>query len=251
MIKKSKITVKHYLNTNLKPYIINDVKHYSVYLMLVAHRKNTKVKSIAFDNYYSESVFSEIINSKDTYDQDLIRNEITALTLISEITINELKEFDTAFITSYFKYSSKNFIDSLAQGIDILNQNSKNQISCFINCLHLNSCFLDYTSLEYISILDFFGYKIQNLLKNYFKNELNSKDCIKDIELFNKHMFYSSLKRFEKTIIKTKNYYLIEKYSNSFNKISNIECRNKQKYYESKDYLEDLKNLEKKENKKK
>ena len=41
----NKITVKHYLNTNLKPYVINGDKYYSIYALVTSHRQNTKVKS--------------------------------------------------------------------------------------------------------------------------------------------------------------------------------------------------------------
>ncbi len=108
----AKITAKHFLNTNLKPYLINKEKHYSVYISLVAYRKNTKVKSIVLDEYYNENTFNEIINSSDEYDINLIENEINTISLITEISVEVLKEFDTAFITSYFKFSSLINIDS-------------------------------------------------------------------------------------------------------------------------------------------
>ena len=57
-----KITIKHFLNTNLKPYIINKQNYYSVYLLITAQRKTTKVKSLVFDEYYSESDFESIFN---------------------------------------------------------------------------------------------------------------------------------------------------------------------------------------------
>jgi len=108
----AKITAKHFLNTNLKPYLINKEKHYSVYISLVAYRKNTKVKSVVFDEYYNENTFNEIVNSSDEYDINLIENEINTISLITEISVDVLKEFDTAFITSYFKFSSMINIDS-------------------------------------------------------------------------------------------------------------------------------------------
>ena len=102
----SKITAKHFLNTNLKPYIINGVKHYSIYILLIAYRQNTKVKSITFNEYYSEDFFNEIINSNDKEDINLIDNEINTITLIAEFLTDILGKFDTAFITSYFKFTS-------------------------------------------------------------------------------------------------------------------------------------------------
>ena len=41
-----KITVKHFLNTNLKPYVINKQNYYSIYVFVTANRKTTKLKSI-------------------------------------------------------------------------------------------------------------------------------------------------------------------------------------------------------------
>lgn len=108
----AKITAKHFLNTNLKPYLINKEKHFSVYIALVAYRKNTKVKSITFDEYYNENTFNEIFNSTDEYDINLIENEIKTLSLITEIAVNILNDFDTAFVTAFFKFSSIINIDS-------------------------------------------------------------------------------------------------------------------------------------------
>jgi hypothetical protein len=42
----SKITVKHFLNTNLKPYLIGDEKYYKVYFLLRYQNKSTKLRSI-------------------------------------------------------------------------------------------------------------------------------------------------------------------------------------------------------------
>ena len=57
-----KITVKHYLNTNLKPYIIDGEKYYKIYVLIRADTQNTKIKSDVSSNEYTETEFEKLIN---------------------------------------------------------------------------------------------------------------------------------------------------------------------------------------------
>ncbi|AQX13494.1 hypothetical protein [Elizabethkingia meningoseptica] len=242
----SKITAKHFLNTNLKPYLINKEKHYSIYISLVAYRKNTKVKSITFDEYYSEDTFNDIINSVDEYDINLIENEISIITLITELTVSVLKEFDTAFITAYFKFSSIINVDSYLEYDKYLQEKGGNinDVSGIIDRLEKFEDFFkivesvevvhdwsyriekeikDITFVDWLkpkfsgmSIFDFFNKENQTKLMNYTSEKIESPLNNDFIFEYNKAIFINSLNRFSNYISKTKNEYLIEKYNTVF-----------------------------------
>lgn len=50
---KKKITVKHFQNKKLRPWIANDIKYYPYYIQIVYNRSNTKIKSVLFDRIFS------------------------------------------------------------------------------------------------------------------------------------------------------------------------------------------------------
>jgi len=56
-----KITVIHFLNKNLKPKIINNEKHYPVYLQITRNRKNHQFKSTS-EQLLTEKEFKNYIN---------------------------------------------------------------------------------------------------------------------------------------------------------------------------------------------
>lgn len=154
-----KITIKHFLNTNLKPYIINKQNYYSVYLLITAQRKTTKVKSIVFDEYYSESDFESIFNSNDSSDKNMIDNEINSVNIISELIINELKEFDTNFFTAYYNFS--NTIDIWKTDNQIFSANG-NKIDLYDASKNSAGIVLDsfkneFTDIRGVSIFEFFN----------------------------------------------------------------------------------------------
>lgn len=239
-----KITAKHFLNTNLKPYVISGTKHYSIYILLVANRQNTKVKSINFDEYYSEETFNEIINSNNIEDKELISNEISTIIRITEITLEILNTFDTAFITSYFKFcsmynlgskSSNNSYDSkeinnLFTYYEYYSTNPKNNIYNIKLKEDLKNDNQDYLKKDRLSdylnefrsttLFDFFNDKNQIKIKEYIKQNtfLGVKEIEEIMKEYNENIFYSSLKRFSEVIAKTKNSFLTEKYSNIFGK---------------------------------
>lgn len=228
----SKITAKHFLNTNLKPYIINGVKHYSIYILLIAYRQNTKVKSITFDEYYNEDFFNEIISSNEDYDKNLISNEISTIITITEIAVKELGGFDTAFITSFFKFSNTININSPIK----LENDYINSLSGYINYfekyfhyigkqeLYKNFLEDDFNkNINVTSLFDFYNSENQSKIKSYIK-ECNKE--IRNIDDFiselNTALFYNSLNRFKHYISKTKNSFLTDKYSNVFDRLLSI-----------------------------
>lgn len=229
----SKITAKHFLNTNLKPYIINGVKHYSIYILLIAYRQNTKVKSITFDEYYNEDFFNEIINSNDKDDINLIDNEINTITLITEVLTEILGKFDTAFITSYFKFTSLvninnfsytsgqiqdigkyDFAFNIVETIQIEKEDFFGRITYTpheVNLLeHIRDNFIN------ITLYDYFNKENQIKLKNIILEQYNIDDIDNFINDYNKAIIYNSFDEFSENIQKTKNGYLLEKYRHIF-----------------------------------
>ncbi len=110
------ISVKHFLNKNLKPYMINGTAYYSIYVLVTAQRKTTKFKSLTFTEYYSEQDFNELMNSPEN--KTAIDNELTSIKRIAEIIIAEIGVFDTMFFTAYVNFSKGCEITNI--NIDVL-----------------------------------------------------------------------------------------------------------------------------------
>ncbi|OWP81638.1 hypothetical protein BWK63_04970 [Flavobacterium covae] len=233
MSKQSKITVKHFLNTNLKPYVINGISYYSVYVLLTAQRQNTRVKSIALNEFYSEKDFEDIIKSKDNDAVSLINEEISTLTKITELVINELKEFDTHFITAYFNFSENiNIYD-----IDI--EVFKFEKTARFYNKEDNKAGIDLSSYLFkgsdlhpnIKLYNFFANQNQNELRQFLidnKCKTNVNDTLEDI---NRMYFYRSFDKFKWFLGGSKrNKLLLEKYKEllqHFNDIINLSITNK------------------------
>lgn len=81
MIKQSKITVKHYLNTRLKPDVDDNVKIYPIYLSITYDRMNIRTPSqihngiftIISENNFSENKFPSKILFQMNYETDLLK----------------------------------------------------------------------------------------------------------------------------------------------------------------------------------
>lgn len=193
-----KITIKHFLNTNLKPYVINKENYYSIYLMITGQRKTTKVKSLLFDEYYSESDFENIFNSNNFGDKTLIENEINSVKIICELVTTELKEFDTNFLTAFYNFSNTidiwkpdNQIFSFnGEKIDFYDAN-KNNAGIILDRLKV-----EFTNVRGVTLYEFYNKENQEkalkiLKKQKVKNETDSLDDI------NKTFFYASMEFFE------------------------------------------------------
>jgi hypothetical protein len=227
MSKPSKITVKHYLNTNSKPYIINGISYYSIYILLTAKRQNTKVKSITLNEYYNEADFDDLISSKDSEDVNLIENEIGVLENISNLVINELGDFDTHFITAYF-----NFIPTIQiWDVDIESFKLDNKCVNFYKesgnnaGLKIDDFFLLLTPniAKRTTLYDFYNKSNQEILRDFLiKNNIKSniEDLANDI---NRMIFYQSFDKFKWYLNGSKkNSTLLEKYSILFDEFTHI-----------------------------
>ncbi len=192
----SKITIKHFLNTNLKPYVINKQNYYTIYMLITAKRKTTKLKSLVFDEYYTENDFEDIFNSENIEDIKMIENEISSVNIISKIILSELQEFDTTFLTAFINFS--NTIDIWKIDNERFRFNDKE-----VNLYNKNNIGLELDNIKselsiskLVTLYDYFNKtnqeKIVNILKS--QNIENIEDVMQDI---NKSFFYCSLNAFE------------------------------------------------------
>ncbi|WP_392448621.1 hypothetical protein ACF3OB_05055 [Capnocytophaga canis] len=199
-----KITVKHFLNTNLKPYIINKQNYFSIYIFITAKRKTTKVKSIMFDEYYSESDFDSIFNSDDENDLQMIKDEISTLTTITELIMEATGEFDTTFLASYFTFS--NTISVFGANAEIF-EYKEDKINTYrpINDqkkwnlnFGLDELFLEVGHNEKETFLyEFFSETKQTEALNFIKKENPNRNATEILKDINKMLFYSSIEYFK------------------------------------------------------
>lgn len=96
-----KITVKHYLNTNLKPYIVGEDKYYKIYLLIRTNNKNTKLKSVISDDEFTQEEYDEIIKDEDNIINKFIQIETNVYTKIIEQIEIDRKEFDIQILNTY------------------------------------------------------------------------------------------------------------------------------------------------------
>lgn len=225
----SKITVKHFLNRNLKPYVISGDNYYSIYVLVTANRQNTKFKSILLNEYYNEKDFEELLNSEDKNDRGLISNEVHTITTITELIISFFKSFDTALLAAYFSFSENIFLfDTNCQFIiseegkifDSYKHDS-NSIG-----LEMDSIFLHFTSdilSSGVSINSFYNIDNQKKLYEYVNklpNVKNLKETIFDINLI---LFIGTLEKFSWFLKGSKkNRTLLDKYQFIFENAQNI-----------------------------
>lgn len=71
-----KITVNHYLNTNLKPYVIGEEKLYKVYFLLRYQNKNTKIKSLV-NLEVTEIEYANIVKNEGNLMNQRMKREIS------------------------------------------------------------------------------------------------------------------------------------------------------------------------------
>ncbi|WP_291077267.1 MULTISPECIES: hypothetical protein [unclassified Empedobacter] len=228
MNKQGKITVKHFLNENLKPYNIAGENYYSVYILVTANRQNTKFKSIALNEYYNKSNFNDILNSEEESDILLIKNEVNTIQIISELIIDTLGTFDTAFLSAYFNFSNEIYlfdpdIEQLTNNnIDINFYNSdKNKSGIKLDLILLE--FVNNILVDGVSIYDFYNY--ENQIK--FKELLEASNCktdlnqtIRDINYF---LFLGTFSKFYYYLLGSKkNRVLTEKYKFLFENSNSV-----------------------------
>jgi len=199
-----KITVKHYLNTNLKPYIINGEKYFSIYLLVTVNRQTTKVKSVYYKEYYSEKDFQDITEKTNIEDLEVINNEEITVKNLIEMIIQELSTFDSVlFSCIYNYYQTIHIFDIDIQLADIEGENktvlkvdlfdkNKNSAGLSLDTLLIKPFSLLENEANGMSLFTWFSNFGQIELRNFLVEENCLMDIEKTIYLLNKIVFFKS-----------------------------------------------------------
>lgn len=132
----SKITVKHYLNTKLKPEIDNNVKYYPLYLTITVKSKNIKRRSniqdfVTENDFKNDFKRDSEIKGKVEYEKNLIERIIRLF--INDIDKKSVKNNLISFFDSKGYNSKDNFINMLNAYIDFYSHSIYGAISNFCN----------------------------------------------------------------------------------------------------------------------
>ncbi|MBT0526007.1 hypothetical protein [Riemerella anatipestifer] len=193
----SKITIQHYLNTNLKAYLINGKKYYPIYLQVTAKRKTTKIRSLIFEEYYTEQDFEDIFSFNDENDKILVNNEIAVFENVAKLIIEALGDFDTTFYVKYLSFS--NTISVWKPDVQILNFNNKRYTTYDENSIFgvpLDTLYLEIGSnIKEPTIFEFLNNSNQTKALKFISENTkgNAKEILNDI---NELIFYFSLDYF-------------------------------------------------------
>lgn len=119
-----KITIQHYLNTNLKPYSINGKDYYRVYVLVRADTQNTKIKSDATNNEYTKEEFEELVSDKES---ELSRSILTESKII-ECIVDKLKKDKKIFSSTIFSEYSNRMKQTIGEIIKSNYDNYRNSL---------------------------------------------------------------------------------------------------------------------------
>lgn len=115
-----KITVNHYLNTNLKPYIVGKERYYKIYFLLRYQNKNTKIRSLVSQDEYTEAEFDAILSDPNDLIKVRIQNEIALIErLITAIEISHIP-FDMTVFNDFWQVATYPVLERLNEKIEWL-----------------------------------------------------------------------------------------------------------------------------------
>jgi hypothetical protein len=103
--KMGRITVKHYLNINLKPYKIDGEDYYKIYFLLRYNNKNTKIKSLINEEMTLMDYEKRKSDSKDILHQR-IENEIKLIEKIIGIADKTNQPFEIKLFNDIWQLST-------------------------------------------------------------------------------------------------------------------------------------------------
>jgi len=200
-----KITVKHYLNTNLKPYIIRGENYYSIYALVIVNRKNTKVKSINFEEIYTEKDFEDIILEDD------LQQEISVIEKICMLILDVLRDFDTTFFSLYYTHVKNIFVGDIEfeEGADDKYNiwdglAKKNKLNLGLDDFTYGDFSLSINKTKGMDIYTWYSKKGQMELSQYLQEEKVIGDIVENIQMLNKLVFLGSLQTFSEKLHETK-----------------------------------------------
>ena len=219
-----KITVKHYLNTNLKPYIINGEKYYTIYALVTANRQNTKVKSKVFNEYYTENDFAEIVDRDNQECYNLLQNEVTTIENIANEIISTIGIFDTALFSAIYNYYNEIFVfDIDIETYDCGNihvnlfDESKNKLGIAIDSFFMKDFSLKECNASGMSLFTWFSALGQNELKRFLIESRCKYDVEEASKILNDIVFRKSFGVLHWILKGSQKYrVLIEKYNTLF-----------------------------------
>lgn len=221
----AKITVKHFLNTNLKPYFINGEKYFSIYALVTANRQNTKVKSKAFNEYYTEKDFIEISDPVNIDDFETLKNEeITIINIVGSL-ISELDTFDPTLFAAFYNYYQiiyvfdleiqKTEVKDTTTGGEILTDlfnGEKNKLGVGIDKFLIEPFSLKENQSKGLSVFSWYSEIMQNNLKAFLVANNCKYDLDRSIEILNKIVFFESMTKIKEMIRHGKYEILLDKY---------------------------------------
>ncbi len=165
MNKEKKITVKHYLNVNLKPYIINGEKKYKIYILITNNAHNTKIKSEITESEFSEKEYIKLLKETDNIIKSNIKIETENINKTIELIYKDNKFFTGTIFSQYynkFRTPLKNIIF-----IDLaIDENTLQKP--FINTIHYWKSNEKFNIKEYKPFLD--GYYYDNFINKNINN---------------------------------------------------------------------------------
>lgn len=225
-----KITVKHYLNTNLKPYIINGEKYYSIYSLVTVNRQNTKVKSVFYNEYYTEKDFTEIMDKTNKEDFENIDNEVITITNLINILLREFDDFDFVLFSAIYNFYQtihifdvhiENHLSTKDDGTNLyvsLYEKDQNKAGLSIDTFFIEPFSIKENQSKGMSLFTWYSKFAQAELKQYLINN----NCLYDIErtifILNQIVFYNSFDILNWIIKGSKKFNsLQEKYYSVFN----------------------------------
>nr|DAX93167.1 MAG TPA: hypothetical protein [Bacteriophage sp.] len=215
-----KITIKHYLNVNLKPYIIRGKSYYSMYIMVIANRKSTKVKSITFGELYTEEDFEDIFE----HDNFQIRQEISAIENICSLILDTFSDFDATIFSLYYSVLKDIFMDDIDWEGESYNKfsndfniftASKNKLGIDMESFIYGDYSLSINNTHGMDLFYWYSEEAQNKLNSFLKQYSFPNEELQAI--INKFVFLGSFRKFI-TLIKSsqKGRDLYNKYSRTF-----------------------------------
>ena len=219
-----KITVKHYLNTNLKPYIINGEKYYTIYALVTANRQNTKVKSKVFNEYYTENDFIEITDENSKEEYSMLQNEAKTIENIANELINKVEAFDTVLFSAIYNYYQEIFVFDLdiqiyqndKTFVDLYEVN-KNKLGIVIDKFFIKDFSIKENKAKGMSLFTWFSPKGQSELTNFLIESNCNYEIEKAVKILNDIVFEKSFSVL-KWILKGSQKYniILEKYEHLF-----------------------------------
>lgn len=187
-MKKSKITIKHYLHKQLKPDVDeNNVKRYRVYVKIIFRTLTTPFKSILLnDKFYSEAEFSnksdKLLYGAIKLETDTIRflmEKVIGVHDLQDVNIHEIPKVYNTYYDNFYLHESDDWsvfmeflndhnMRKLLHGINVKNP-IKQTLSYLADFLNTESpLYLYAKNIDQISIAII---QVKNLLLQHFESE--------------------------------------------------------------------------------